>query len=188
MKKIAMALVLAVVLAGCQKNETEVAEAKAKPAAQTRGAEPAQTETTGIDVGGTMPAYTATSLDGSKFDLAARRDKVVLLNLWATWCGPCRFEIPELQSLHAKYGPRGFEVVGVSLDEGGAEVVKPFVEEQKMTYPVVLDPDGVLADILAASVLPTSALVDRNGKVVWKHIGIVLPNDENLTKAIEQAL
>ncbi|HEX2122532.1 MAG TPA: TlpA disulfide reductase family protein [Thermoanaerobaculia bacterium] len=189
MKKMAMAIALAGVLAGgCEQNEKPVADAKAKPAAQTRGAEPAETATTGVDVGATMPPYTATLLDGSKFDLAARRDKVVLLNLWATWCGPCRYEIPELQALHAKYGPRGFEVVGVSLDEGGAEDVKPFVEEQKMTYPIVLDPDGVLADIFAASVLPTSALVDRNGKVVWKHIGIVLPNDEKLTKAIEQAL
>ncbi len=188
MKKIAMAFALAAVLAGaCKRNEMPVAEAKAKPAAQTREAAPEPT-TTGIEVGGTMPAYAATSLDGSKFDLAARRDKVVLLNLWATWCGPCRYEIPELQALHAKYGSKGFEVVGVSLDEGGAEVVKPFVDEQKITYPIVLDPDGLLADILAASVLPTSALVDRDGKVVWKHIGIVLPNDETLAKAIEQAL
>lgn len=183
MKKLAMAIALAAVLAGaCKKDEKPIADAKKRSAAA-----PAQTAT-GTDVGAMMPAYTAKMLDGSEFDLAERRDKVVLLNLWATWCGPCRYEIPELQSLHAKYGPKGFEVIGVSVDEGEPEGVRQFVEEQKMTYPIVLDPQAKLADIFEASMLPTSALIGRDGKILWKHIGVVLPNDEKLTKAIEQAL
>lgn len=127
-------------------------------------------------------------LDGSKFELAARRDKVVLLNVWATWCGPCRYEIPELQAIHERYAPRGFEVIGVSVDESGVEPVRAFVEEQKMTYPVALDAEGKIANILQTSVLPTSIIVDRSGKVVWKKYGLIETGDQELLKAIEAAL
>ena len=141
------------------------------------------------DVGATMPAYAAAYIDGSKFDLAAKRDKVVLLNVWATWCGPCVFEIPELQQIHEQYSPRGLEVIGVSIDESGADDVRQFVAEQKkMTYPIVLDADGNIAALLDTGVLPTSVLVDRTGKIVWKRYGAIMKGDEELKKAIETAV
>jgi thiol-disulfide isomerase/thioredoxin len=152
------------------------------------GAAATATAPTGVDVGQMMPEYSATWLDGSKFDLAAKRDKVVLLNVWATWCGPCRFEIPELETLHKKYGPKGFEVIGVSVDEGTPDAVKEFVAEQKMTYPVALDPEGKLAALLQVSVLPTSVLLDRTGKIVWKRTGIITPDDAELAAALEKTL
>jgi len=185
MKKIAVLLVLVIVIvvgmAGCKRSETPVAQ---KPAAKPT---PAQTAT-GIEPGKIMPAYAAVNLDGSKFELAARRKKVVLLNLWATWCGPCRYEIPELQRIHNTYAARGFEVVGVSLDEGAVDSVKEFVGENKMTYPVVHDPDGEIANVLQASVLPTSVMLDRDGRIIWKKVGAILENDEELKTAIEKAL
>jgi thiol-disulfide isomerase/thioredoxin len=172
-----------VVLGGCKRGETAVQ--RQKPAtAQTATAQTA----TGAEPGAMMPEYSATNLDGSKFELATRRDKVVLLNLWATWCGPCRYEIPELQRMHNQYGGRGFEVVGVSVDESGVESVREFVGENKMTYPVVLDPEGKLANVLEASVLPTSVLIGRDGKIVWKKVGAILEGDEELKSAIEKAL
>jgi len=134
----------------------------------------------------TMPAYEATRLDGTPFKLG--HDKVVLLNVWATWCGPCRFEIPELQGLHDKYAARGFEVIGASVDEGDPKVVQDFVTEQKMTYPIILDPAGKIAAILDASVLPTTVLLDKSGHIVWKKIGAIAPQDAELAKAIEKAL
>jgi cytochrome c biogenesis protein CcmG/thiol:disulfide interchange protein DsbE len=140
-------------------------------------------------VGTAMPAYTATYLDGTKFDMAARRHNVVLLNVWATWCGPCVYEIPELQQIHEQYGPRGFEVIGASLDEGGADEVRQFIADQKkMTYPIVLDPEGKIAALLETGVLPTTVLVDRSGRVVWKKYGAIMPGDEELKKAIEKAV
>ncbi len=142
----------------------------------------------GNEVGQSVGEYSALELDGSKFELGSRRGKVVLLNLWATWCGPCRYEIPELETLHKRYASRGFEVIGVSVDEVGAEAVKSFVEEQKMTYPVVLDPEGKLANVLQTSMLPTSVLVDRNGKIVWKKVGAIEPQDLELESAIVKAL
>lgn len=175
MKKTAVLLVLVVAIAGCKRGEAPQG---------TRGA----ATTTGSEVGALMPDYSAMNLDGTKFDLATRKDKVVLLNIWATWCGPCVYEIPELQRIHDHYAARGFEVVGASVDESGLEVVKQFVDDHKMRYPIVLDPQGQIANLLQASVLPTSVLVDRSGKIVWKRTGLIPEGDPELKQAIEKAL
>ena len=192
MRKLVLLFTFIVLFASCGKKETPAAVSHGygdpKQPAQTTTATSTAATTTGTDIGSTMPAYSATSLDGSKFDLAAKRNKVVLLNLWATWCGPCRYEIPELQSLHAKFEPKGFEVIGVSVDESGVEPVKQFVNEFKMTYPVVLDPEGKLATIFGTSVLPTTVLLDRNGRIVWKRYGQIMPGDTELEQAIVKAL
>ena len=149
---------------------------------------PAATTATVVDVGSMMPAYTAASLDGTTFDVSAEKGNVMLINLWATWCGPCRFEIPELQKLHDANASRRFKVVGVSVDEGEPKVVQEFVAEQKMTYPVVHDPEGKLAVLFDTSILPTSVIVDRTGKVVWKHLGIVSSTDAKMLEALDTAL
>ena len=195
MRNPALTLALLLVLTACTRSETAVTTDST--AGYTMSGTASQTAPVSqapavagqpLDVGSQMPPYTATNLDGSPFELAAMKDKVLLLNLWATWCGPCRFEIPELQKIHDRFEERGFEVVGVSLDESGAAVVKPFVDEQKMTYPVVLDPRGQLADMLQTTVLPTTILVDRSGKIVWKKLGLIKANDAALEQAIEAAL
>jgi cytochrome c biogenesis protein CcmG/thiol:disulfide interchange protein DsbE len=164
---------------------TTIAPAKA-PATQTAG-ETAAT-TTGVDVGAAMPAYKADLTDGKTFDIASERGNVVFLNLWATWCGPCRFEIPELQAMHEKYASRGLKVVGVSLDDTGVDGVKKFATEHKMTYPIAYDPQGKLADIFQTSVVPTSVIIDRSGKIVWKKFGAVSTSDPSLTDALTKAL
>ncbi len=186
MKRILATLATAtLVLASCRRSEAPVAGSDSKPA----GLKPAAAAApVGIDVGSTMPAYSVPLLDGTTLDLEAKRGKVVLLNLWATWCGPCRYEIPELQRMHDRFSPRGFEVVGVSVDEGGIEGVRAFVAEQKMTYPVALDEKGNLATLLQTSVLPTTVLIDRNGKILWKRFGAITENDAELNQAIESAL
>ena len=179
----ATAAALAIVLAAaCARHEA--AASGAKPPHR-----PAAAETAGPpEVGMRMPDYTAQWLDGSRFVLASQKGNVVLLNLWATWCGPCRFEIPELDKLHRAYAARGFKVIGVSVDEGGAKDVRPFVTDQKISYPIALDPDGKLATLLQTSNLPTSILVDRSGKVVWRHVGVVSTSDPLFNRALETAL
>jgi len=190
-RKTSLLLMLLLALA-CGKDEQPGAgysDAKSgKPQGTGTAVAPPAAQAPGTDVGSTMPEYSAMWLDGSKFELAGRSNKVVLLNLWATWCGPCRYEIPELQVLHDRYAPRGFEVIGVSVDESGVESVRGFVKEQKMTYPIVLDAEGKLASMLQTSVLPTSIIVDRKGRVVWKKFGLIQPDDQDLKKAIESAL
>ncbi|HEV7764382.1 MAG TPA: TlpA disulfide reductase family protein [Thermoanaerobaculia bacterium] len=178
-KTFAVALSLMLVAAvACRR--AEKAESPAKPNASKKASKKSTTP---------MPEYTALNLDGTKFDLAKRRDKAVLLNVWATWCGPCREEIPELQKLHDHYGPRGFEVIGVSVDESGVDSVKEFISKQeKMAYPIVLDAEGRIANLLQTSVLPTTILVNRDGEIVWKKFGPVSGQDQELTKAIEASL
>jgi cytochrome c biogenesis protein CcmG, thiol:disulfide interchange protein DsbE len=185
MKKIAAVCVVLAVI-GCKGGEKPVATKTETTTTASRGATAAAT--TGIEVGNTLPEFAAKNLDGTPFTIASKRDKVVLLNLWATWCGPCRFEIPELQRMHDAYSARGFEVIGVSVDADGADVVKPFAEEQKIRYPLVLDQQEKLPAILQASVLPTSVLLDRNGTIVWKKVGAIFENDQELKQAIEKAL
>lgn len=192
MRKLALLSFVLVVFA-CKRAETPATATATHATPGERGAATttasAQTEPTmGTEVGATMPAYSATWLDGSKFELASMRDKVVLLNVWATWCGPCRFEIPELEILHKKYAQRGFAVVGVSVDEGGPQAVREFIDEQKVTYPIALDPEGKLASVFQTSVLPTSVLIDRQGKIVWRKDEAIMPNDKELIAAIEKAL
>lgn len=193
MRNLVVCLALLLTLAGCNRSK-ETASTTTTPATGTTATqEPVaaaqQQATTMLDVGSMMPSdYTALELDGTKFVLSSKQDKVLLLNLWATWCGPCRYEIPELQAIHERYKANGFEVLGISLDETGADVVKPFVEEQKMTYPVLLDPKGELADMLQTSVLPTTILVDRSGKITWKKLGAIMPNDPEIEIAIKAAL
>jgi cytochrome c-type biogenesis protein len=190
---LALAVALAVALACSRRTESAAPNAAGAKAAATTGTAAAESATApagevGTEIGSAMPAFAAKTLDGGKFDVASERGQVVFLNLWATWCGPCRYEIPELEALHKQYAARGFKVVGVSLDESGADAVKAFVTEHKMTYPIVLDPEGHLADLFKTSVIPTSVVIDRSGKIVWKKFGIVSTTDESLKKALEEAL
>jgi cytochrome c biogenesis protein CcmG, thiol:disulfide interchange protein DsbE len=176
MKRLTILFLVLFTIAGCKGRETADARKSAGP------------RVVGPEVGNYLAEYTATNLDGSKFDMATRRDKVVLVNVWATWCGPCRFEIPELQALHDQFKADGFEVVGISVDESGVESVKQFVDEQKMTYPVALDPEGRIANLVQTSMLPTNVLLDRDGKIVWKRAGVIVKNDRELMSAIQKAL
>ena len=174
----------------CAKHETPVVKRiPAKPRqknvapALQKSAEPSE-----IAVGSTMPAYSAQSLDGKEFNLASQKGSVVLLNLWATWCEPCRFEIPELERMHGQYAPRGLKVIGVSLDDTGVDSVKSFVTEHKMTYPIVIDPEGRIANIFQTSIIPTTVLIDKSGKIVWKEYGALSADDKSLQKALDSAL
>ena len=169
MRRVAIALLLAFA-AACSKEHAARPKvvAKKKPIAPVTAGR--------ADVGDVMPGYSTDYLNGNRFDLAAEKGNVVLLNLWATWCVPCRYEIPELQKLHDRYASRGFKVIGVSIDEG-VDSVKQFAEEEKITYPIALDADGHLANVLQTTVLPTSVVIDRNGRIVWRKIGALMPNE-----------
>ena len=165
---------------GAATTTTTTTTAAAKPAREPPGAP--------TNVGDAMPAYTAKMLDGAPFDIASQKGSVVLVNVWATWCNPCRFEIPTLQKMYDQNAKRGFKVVGVSVDEGDAADVKKFADEQKMTYPIVLDPDGRIANVLSTTVLPTTVLLDRHGKIVWREVGAIPSDDPTLKKALDAAL
>jgi cytochrome c biogenesis protein CcmG/thiol:disulfide interchange protein DsbE len=183
--------------AACAKHETQSVN-PAKPAKSTASStssasksakeETAELASARTDVGDPMPPYTAKYLDGKPLNLATEKGSVIFLNVWATWCGPCRFETPELQTLQNQYAAKGLKVIGVSVDEGETSAVKTFVAEQKITYPIAVDPEGRIANLLQTTVLPTSLLLDRNGKIVWRQIGAIMPNDSKLKAAVEKAV
>ena len=142
-----------------------------------------------VEVGRPAPAYRAVSTTGDSVSLAALRGKAVLLNVWATWCHPCRDEIPELQRLHERYRDRGLEIVGVSVDDAGADgAVRDFMRRYGMTYPVWRDPaEAVSATFLVVGV-PATFLIDREGVLRWKKTGPIAPGDTALAAAVERTL
>lgn len=183
-------IVVALLVPGCRREAATPGQggAAGKTGSPAAGEEDSSGPAT-AELGQKMPEYRAITLEGKPYNLSDRRDKVVLLNIWATWCGPCRYEIPELQALHDRLSPRGLEVLGVSIDDPGQEGgVRDFVNEQKITYPVVLDPEGKIADLFQTTVIPTSALVNRDGTILWKHRGIVSADDAELQAALQKAL
>ena len=142
-----------------------------------------------VEVGAPVPAYATVSLSGDSVSLAGLRGKVVLFNIWATWCHPCRYEIPELRELHAKYRDRGFEVVGVSVDAHGTdEAIRGFMDEFQMEYPVWRDPDERVSTRFLAIGVPATYLIDREGILRWRMTGPIAPGDTALSAAIERAL
>jgi peroxiredoxin len=140
-------------------------------------------------VGTAAPAYESRTLDGAPASLAALKGKVVLLNVWATWCHPCRDEIPELEALHQRFRARGLEVIGVSVDAAGMEAgIRSFMTDFRMTYPVWLDPDERVSAQFLTTGVPETFLIDRAGVIRWRKIGPVQLGDTLLAAAVERAL
>ena len=118
------------------------------------------------------PAFTLKDLDGRDISAASLRGKVVIVNFWATWCGPCRAEIPDLVALQSKYKDT-LQIIGISEDEAGVEVVKRFAAEHKINYPVAMATPDVEKLFPGISALPTSYIIDRDSRIVQKHVGML---------------
>ncbi|MDY6839455.1 MAG: TlpA disulfide reductase family protein [Thermodesulfobacteriota bacterium] len=118
------------------------------------------------------PHFVVQDLRGKTLRLEDLRGKVVLLNFFATWCGPCRREIGELVKLYEKFRERGLEVVGVSLDMEGAAVLPPFVKHYNITYPVVIGTRKMVVDYGGISGVPTSFIIDRDGMIAEHFVGL----------------
>ena len=123
------------------------------------------------------------TLDGQDVTVAQYRGKVVLVNFWATWCEPCKIEIPELIQLQAKYEPKGFTILGVAMDDDGKSVVAPFVEKKRydigggqqvpMNYPILLGNDEIASKFGGLLGFPTTVLFDKNGKEIKRTTGAI---------------
>jgi thiol-disulfide isomerase/thioredoxin len=119
------------------------------------------------------PNFRFKSSTGKIIELAKLRGKVVVVNFWATWCGPCRAEIPGFIEVYRSYKSKGLEIIGISLDENGWDVVKPFLEKYKITYPVVVGDGKVVHDYGGIDAIPTTFIVNRDGDVVSGHRGLL---------------
>ncbi len=122
----------------------------------------------------TMPSLTMQDLDGQLITTDDLKGKVTLVNFWATWCGPCRAEIPDLIKLQDRY-PDQMLVIGVSTDEGGVAIVEDFATEYGINYPIVMATPEIRRAFPGVTALPTSFVVDPEGRVVQTHVGLINP-------------
>lgn len=132
------------------------------------------------------PAFTVRTLDGEKVSLDDLQGEVVLVNFWATWCPPCRLEMPGFQSVYDRYKDRGFTVVGLATDADGARVVRDFLDANHITYPVAMAPDDVRLRYGGVNALPQSFLLDRNG--VLRHVVHGVFSEGTLMRAVDELL
>jgi peroxiredoxin len=118
------------------------------------------------------PDFTLKNSVGKRVSLSDFKGKVVVLNFWATWCGPCKTEIPWFEQFQQDWAARGFTVLGVSMDEDGWKAINPFVTEEHMNYPVLLADEEVNQKYGGIDALPTTFLIGRDGKVAFVHSGL----------------
>lgn len=131
------------------------------------------------------------TIDGKAFKLAELKGKVLVIDLWATWCGPCRSEVPELVQMQTDYGPRGFEVVGLDIDPGSDTPgdVKDFIKEFKINYKVAFADRELAVSLMRGGNIPQSLVVGRDGKVIIHFTGFSAQSTPpRMRTAIEQAL
>jgi thiol-disulfide isomerase/thioredoxin len=141
------------------------------------------------------PELTLKDLDGKDVSLSDYKGKVVLVNFWATWCEPCRVEIPWLIEMQQKYGPKGFVLLGIALDEEGKSVVAPFVSKERfdvngqklpMSYQILIGNDDAADKFGGLFGYPTSILISRDGKQIKRVTGMI--SEDEMNKAIESQL
>jgi len=123
------------------------------------------------------PEFTLKDADGKTVRLEDYKGKVVLLDFFATWCGPCKIEIPWFMEFERKHKDKGFSVLGVSMDDEGWEVVKPFLADLGVNYRVVIGNDSTAQLYGGVDALPTTFLIDRTGKIAAVHIGLASKKD-----------
>jgi peroxiredoxin len=124
-----------------------------------------------IQVGLLAPNFTFPDLNGQKVSLSDHRGKVVLVNIWATWCLPCREEMPSMQKLYERFKGESFEILAVSIDATGREAVAPFMRELNLTFPALLDPKGNIKLLYGTTGVPESFIIDKDGILAERIIG-----------------
>jgi len=171
MKKILLVLIPLIFLSACSRSEQGVRTADL-PDEDLSSAYAMR-----VELDRPLPEFESPTLSGNVLTSSSLSGKLTIVNFWATWCGTCVVEIPELVVLYDEWSDKGIEIVGVSMDVEGFEIVRPFAEDFQISYPIILD-DGELAEAFGGVyALPTTFLVDAHGTVVYRFLGLI-PFDE----------
>jgi len=139
--------------------------------------------------GSAAPDFELTSLDGKQVKLSDFRGQAVLLNFWATWCSPCKIEMPWFVDLQKQYGPQGLAVVGVAMDDASKDDIAKFTKDMGVNYPILLGKEAVGEMYGGVQFLPTTFYIDRRGRVVDRVFGLVGKSEieDNVKKALATA-
>jgi thiol-disulfide isomerase/thioredoxin len=135
----------------------------------------------------TAPDFTLKSSTDENVRLAEQRGQVVMLNFWASWCGPCRQEMPLLDNISKKYGKMGFVLYGVNVDQDIAEA-KKVLQKINVNYSILFDPESKLSDLYKVDAMPTSVFIDKKGKIRFINRGYVAGDEEKYTKQIKELI
>jgi peroxiredoxin len=133
------------------------------------------------------PDFTLHALSGPNMRLKEQRGRVVMVNFWATWCAPCRQEMPQLVRLYEKYRSSGFVLLGVNVDDDSSKAVE-VANKLGVTFPVLLDADNTVSKLYDLSTMPSTVLIDRDGKVRYVHRGYLAGYEDSYEKQIRELL
>jgi thiol-disulfide isomerase/thioredoxin len=140
-----------------------------------------------IAVGELVPEYAVRTLEGDSVRVAPG-EPVTLLHVWATWCGPCQQEFPEIEALQQEFGSRGLRIVAVSVDEGNDDPVRAFAREKGATFEIGRDPSGTVRRLYQGIGVPESYLISSDGRLVVRQFGAIPAGAKAMREAIEKAL
>lgn len=168
-KLLFLVLFLGSFLLACSSNGNE----KKKPTQPVEHLDPASAPLYPAENMAQAKDFQVTLIDGSSFRLSEQQGKVVLMNIWATWCAPCHAETPEFVDLYSRFQDQGLEILGVSIDEQGESVVKPFMEKYEVNYPMVIDDGRIMDKYGPTMAIPTTYIIGKQGELRFFAVGAV---------------
>jgi len=134
------------------------------------------------------PDFCLEALNGGKVHLNALKGKIVILNFWASWCGPCKEEMPSMDALNQHFKERDFVLLTISIDYGGREPVRKFIEKHPYQFSVLLDPKGNTLDLFQINRIPTTLIIDKKGKMIGRVIGPKNWNSSEVLSLVDQMI
>ncbi len=162
---------LSLIVFSCN-NQAQTGDTETKQVQENKDTKDTKTKSEKKENLAKAPDFALKNSKGETVRLSSFKDNVIILNFWATWCGPCRREIPGFVDLYKKYNKEGLEIIGVSVDQNGWDAIEPFAKNYKINYPVLLFDRQVIMNYGGIQAIPTTFIINRKGEIVEKIVGL----------------